>query len=66
MFAKENDVGKRSSIDSMFDAMRNWKQQAQENDEITEEEARKWEKHFEDMKRHHERNGFKGHCGGFN
>ncbi|AUS97396.1 hypothetical protein CDQ84_15785 [Clostridium thermosuccinogenes] len=67
VFAKDNgDQREKSAINSMFDAMRNWSQQAQERGEITEEEAKEWEKHFEDMKKFHESNGFGGHCGGFN
>lgn len=67
VFAKDNGAqGEKSALNSMFDAMRNWSQQAQEKGEITEEEAKKWGKHFEDMEKFHEKNGFAGHCGGLN
>lgn len=55
--------GEKSAIESMFDAMRSWSQQAQEKGEITGEEAKKLDDHFKDMEKYHEESGL-GHCGG--
>ncbi|MEZ0536846.1 hypothetical protein ACAG39_06280 [Caldicellulosiruptoraceae bacterium PP1] len=67
VFAKDNrEQGDKSAIRSMFDAMRSWIQQAQDNGKITKEETNEWNKHLNDMEKYHEKNGFEGHCGGTN
>lgn len=65
VFAKdiEVDQGEKQAIKSMFDAMRSWSQQAQDSGEITKEEAKEWDKHFKDMEKFHEEDGFGGMMG---
>lgn len=64
VFAKENvEPAEKAAIKSMFDAMRSWAQQAQDNGDITKEEAKEWENHFKDMEKFHEKNGFGGMMG---
>lgn len=62
----ENVIGpdEKSEIKSMFDSMRSWAQQAEENGEITKDEAKEWDKHFKSMEKYHKQNGFSEHCGG--
>jgi len=50
------------TFNSMFDAMRRWSQETLASGEITEEEAERWERHFEYMEKFHRENGFGGHC----
>lgn len=62
VFASDN-LNDRSNIKSMFDSMRDWARQAQSTGEISEQEAKEWNSHFEVMEKYHEKNGFAGHCG---
>ncbi|NJD01008.1 MAG: hypothetical protein FIA99_00040 [Ruminiclostridium sp.] len=67
VFATDNgEQGKTGVIQSMFDAMRSWSQQAQDRGEITKEEAQQWDSHFKGMEKFHKENGLAGHCGGTN
>lgn len=54
------------TVRSMFDSMRDWVKNALDSGEITQEEAEKWEEHFDSMEGYHRQNGFTGHCGGTN
>ena len=48
---------------SMFDSMRDWAREAKSTGEISEQEAKKWNNHFDVMEDYHEKNGFSDHCG---
>jgi hypothetical protein len=61
--AEDNNSKVTERFESMFDSMRNWAKDAQERGQITQEEAERWNKHFDDMEEFHQENGFSGHCG---
>lgn len=51
-------------IESMHDFMRYRINNAQKEGQLTQEEAAKWNRHFDDMERYHKENGLL-HCGNF-
>jgi hypothetical protein len=66
VFASDNGgKDEKSIISSMFDAMRNWSQQALAKGEITKDQANSLDQHFNSMEKYHEQNGL-GACGGTN
>lgn len=68
VFADENSASKASDFfKSMFDFKRNQVNEALKSGDITEDDAKKWNEHFDYMEKFHEENGFygPGHCGGF-
>lgn len=60
--AEENSLKSVDYFESMFDFMRNWIKDAQEKDQISKEETKEWEKHFNYIEKLHEKNGFSRHC----
>ncbi|MBF7083945.1 hypothetical protein IT084_13295 [Desulfallas sp. Bu1-1] len=45
-------------FDSMFDAHKQWVKQAMENKQITPEQGKAWEQHFDYMRQFHQENGY--------
>ncbi|MBZ4646633.1 MAG: hypothetical protein PWR27_175 [Petroclostridium sp.] len=62
--ADEKDSKASDFFNSMFDFHRKWVDKAVEKGDITEDEAKQWNEHFDYMQKFHEENGFGGQCGG--
>lgn len=63
--SEESDSNLADFFKSRLDFKRSQLNEAKERGDITEEEAKIWSKHFDDMEKFHAENGFPQFCRGF-